>query len=298
MSAKIDGTLTYRDYVVHVFTGTLFNVFLLAALYTPDTTLFNPLSEMLQKLDSTTEIILSLVSIPILFIEGHFLLAIDRFLFIESPTWLFFDKKHNKDKSGNQSCADNDTQSELPYYAWRKQLYENRRLLFHLLFTKRIIGQRIIKEVKKDVKLVKKKGESGNLSTRYYILSDFFKGCGTSAWIALAVAVVKHNWWCVAVLGAVIVLAWLRCRFYSKLYVRTRYEKKMSEQDAEAKQKSDAKEDVKYVADTSQNITASPVTNTPTVTVNASGEGVSVNNHFHYETIRQGSRKDDSVPLA
>ena len=33
MSANFDGTLTYRDYVVHVFTGILLNVFLLVAFF-------------------------------------------------------------------------------------------------------------------------------------------------------------------------------------------------------------------------------------------------------------------------
>ena len=219
MSANFDGNLTYRDYVVHIFSGILFNVFLLAALYTPDTILPDSLYEIIQKLDFSGEIIFSIMAIPVLFLEGHFLLAIDRFLFIELPTW-YFDCKRNKN-----SEPDNQKDAENPYCTARKQLYRKFKLLFHLLFTKRIIGQRIIKEVKENCILVKSKKGSGS-SRRYYVLSDFFKGCGFAAWIALFVAFAKHNWWCVAALGAVIVLAWLRCRFYSRLYVKNTYIKK------------------------------------------------------------------------
>jgi hypothetical protein len=219
MSANFDGNLTYRDYVVHIFSGILLNMFLLAALYTPGTILPNSLYEIIQKLDFSGEIILSLMAIPILFLEGHFLLAIDRFLFVELPTW-YLDRKRNK-----YSKPDNHETAVYSYYTVRKQLYIKSKLLFYLLFTKRIVGQRIIKEVKGNCKLVKSQKDSG-LSRRYYVLSDFFKGCGLAAWIALFVAFANHNWWCVATLGAVIVLAWLRCRFYSRLYVKEKYKKK------------------------------------------------------------------------
>lgn len=278
MSASFDGNLTYRDYVVHIFTGILFNVFLMPALYTPDTVLPPAISETLKELDTTTEIILSLVSIPILFIEGHFLLAFDRFLFVEFPTW-WCDCKENSDYE-----PDNQNAPAKPYYAARKRLYGNSRLLFHLLFTKRVVGQRIIKE---DCTLVKNQKDS-SLSSRYYVLSDFFKGCGTSAWIALVVAVFKHNWWCVVVLGVIIIFAWLRCRFYSRLYMGSRYVKKGSEQEEEETPKNDVPQPI--AATTSA--PTSTISNTPTITINANGEGVCVNNNFQSEPRPQETGKE------
>lgn len=234
MSAGFDGNLSYRDYVVHIFTGILFNVFLVAAFYTPDTILPHSISDILQKLDATTGIILSLVAIPILFLEGHFLLQIDRFLFLELPTWLLECKEYRCSGTDCQNDDINNKTKEKPYYALRKQLYEKHRLLFHLLFTKRVAGQRIIKESKKGIKLVETKDkDKKSYSTRYYELSDFFKGCGAAAWISLVFACIKHNWWCAAILGVVIVLSWLRCRCYSKLYVANCFEKKCSKQAAE-----------------------------------------------------------------
>ncbi len=273
MSASFDGNLTYRDYVVHIFTGILFNVFLVAALYTPDTVLPPAISDILQKLDATTEIILSLAAIPVLFIEGHFLLAFDRFLFVEFPTWWC------KCKKNRDYAPDDQNTPAKPYYAARKRLYQNNWLFFQLLFEKRVVGQRIIKEVDEDCTLVKNQKESA-LSRRYYVLSDFFKGCGTSAWIALVVAVFKHNWWCVGVLGGIIVFAWLRCRFYSKLYMRKRYVKKGEEKNVAETPKNDV---TQPVAATTTSTPTSTISNTPTITINANGEGVCVNNNFQSE---------------
>lgn len=232
MSANFDGYLTYRDYVVHIFTGILFNVFMVAALYTPDTVLPNSLYEMVQKLDSATEIILSLMAIPVLFIEGHFLLAIDRFLFVELPSWLYGLKKQKKsqvaDKNDDMIEKKTDCYGHVsaPYRTARENSYRKCKIIFYLFFEKRIIGQKIIRK-SIDGALVKTKNEKKkSLSNRYYVLSDFFKGCGLAAWIALFVAVDRHNWSCVAALGTVIVLAWLRCRFYSRLYVKHGYKKK------------------------------------------------------------------------
>lgn len=86
MNTNFDGKLEYRDYVVHLFTGILLNVFLLAAL-------FPALPDRWWEYDLPNEIIISLIAIPILFVEGHFLLAIDRLLFIEIPSWFFLHQK-------------------------------------------------------------------------------------------------------------------------------------------------------------------------------------------------------------
>ena len=86
MSTNIGGKLEHRNYVVHVFTGILLNVFLLAAL-------FPALPDRWWEYDLPNEIIISLIAIPILFLEGHFLLAIDRLLFIEIPIMVFLHQK-------------------------------------------------------------------------------------------------------------------------------------------------------------------------------------------------------------
>jgi len=236
MSENFDGSLTYRDYVVHVFTGILFNVFLVAASYTPDTILPNSLCEMIQKLDFATEIILSLMAISIFFLEGHFLLTIDRFFFVELPSWLYGLRKQRgkmaeKDDDVIGEKSDGYSHVSAPYRSAREKLFQKCKMPFYLLFGKRIIGQKIIRK-SIDGTLVKTKNENKkSLSKRYYVLSDFFKGCGLAAWIALFVAVANHNWLCVAALGVVIILAWLRCRFYSRLYVKNRYKKKNEDKD-------------------------------------------------------------------
>lgn len=76
MNTDFEGKLTYRDYVVHIFTGVIFNVFLLAAL-------FPVLPDKWWEYDLNNELIWTLVAIPILFLEGHLVLAIDRLVNVE-----------------------------------------------------------------------------------------------------------------------------------------------------------------------------------------------------------------------
>lgn len=222
MSTNFDGNLTYRDYVVHTFTGILFNVFLLAAIWPI-------LPPYWWEHEINNELIWALISIPILFLEGHFILAIDRLLFIEIPSWGFrLTQRKNKKNEGEtaEEQTDDDEQDPAPYRAWRKKLYDKCTVIFYLLFGKRIIGQKTIREKEIGLIVKTKKDDKKKLSKRYFILSDFFKGVGCAAWIALVFACVQHNWWCVASLGLVISLSWFRCRLYSKLYVKNRYVKK------------------------------------------------------------------------
>lgn len=62
---------------------------------------------------------------------------------------------------------------------------------------------------------------------RYYILSDFFKGVGCAAWIALIVALTQQNWIVVVIMAVVIVLSWFRTRFYSSRYAQQYYVKNL-----------------------------------------------------------------------
>lgn len=212
MSAKIDGTLTYRDYVVHVFTGILLNVFLLAAL-------FPALPDRWWEYDLHNEIIVSLIAIPILFLEGHFLFVIDRLLFIEIPSWFFRIKNKN-------SVPKSDQPNKNPFRAAREKLYENRPALFILLFGKRIIGQKVIQKAKHPDYVKTTDQEKLSVLHRYYILSDFFKGVGGAAWIALIVALTQQNWIVIVIMAIVIVLSWFRTRFYSSRYAKQYYVKK------------------------------------------------------------------------
>ena len=229
MNTIYDGELSSRDYVVHIFTGVLFNVFLFLALRPS-------LSPWIFTLDIPSELILTLVAIPVMFLEGHFLLAFDRFIFVEFPSWMFgLKNRRNADGKNTNVTIENqsegDDQVSAPYREFRENLFKHRcKLPFYLLFGKRIIGQKIIRK-SKDETLVKTNIENNKaLSKRYYVLTDFFKGVGCGAWVAFIVACAKQNWQAVAVLGGVIILAWLRCRFYSRLYVKYRYAKKKKKQ--------------------------------------------------------------------
>lgn len=96
MTTNFKGELSYRDYVVHVFTGIIFNVFLMLALFMSDST------PKVLTTEIPNQIIISIIAIPILFLEGHFILAIDRLLFIEIPSWYFRLKERKKAKRNNQ----------------------------------------------------------------------------------------------------------------------------------------------------------------------------------------------------
>ncbi len=218
MKTNFDGELNYRDYVVHIFSAILFNVFLFLALKPS-------IPPCLWDLELHNELILTLVAIPILFLEGHFLLAIDRFLFVELFSWMFNSKNKassiKKDENEDyEDPSDKYDQELAPYRSAREHLYDKYKckVLFYLLFGKRIIGQSIIREKKYGFWKAGTKNEKKRL--RYDALSDFFKGVGCGAWIALIVAFTQKNWYAVAVLFGIIVLAWLRCRFYSMLYVK------------------------------------------------------------------------------
>lgn len=204
MESDIFRSLSYRDLVVYIFTGLLFNLFLWAALW--------PILPVnFWEYDLQNEVIWSLIAIPVLFLEGHFILAVDRLLFVEIPQ--IISVKYKKERMANKAKA---------FKECRRDLKTNCSFLFYLLFGKRITGQITIQD-----KQSKQKIESENsITDRYYILSDFFKGIGCSAWVALFVALYYCNWCVLFVLLAIIVLSWLRTRFYSSLYVRKVYKKK------------------------------------------------------------------------
>ena len=172
MNTIYDGELNYRDYVVHIFTGVLFNVFLFLALRPS-------LSPWIFTLDIPNELILTLVAIPVMFLEGHFLLAFDRFIFVEFPSWVFgLKERRNADGKNTNVTIENqsegDDQVSAPYREFRDNLFKHRcKLPFYLLFGKRIIGQTIICEEKYE-SLMETGFEDEKKCSRYYVLSDFF----------------------------------------------------------------------------------------------------------------------------
>lgn len=245
--------LTYRDYVVHIFTGILFNVFLLVVFWPL-------LPANWWQYDLQNSLIWSLAAIPILFLEGHFILAIDRFFMIELFKWRFIClvKRHRrkKEKLGTTTNKDSHEFSEINctekeekgmapnkeiHYRiaayklrmkWYDELYKQCKWLFLLLFSARISGQKVIRK-DKDGPLVKtKKEEKKALSTRYYVLSDFFKGICCASVIAGIISLCTANWWAAGAIFVVFVLSKQRERFYSMLYVKERYAKKKKEEDS------------------------------------------------------------------
>ena len=153
-----------------------------------------------------------------MFLEGHFLLAIDRLLFIEIPSWFFRIKNKN-------SVPESDQPNKKPFRDARENLYEKYPFLFTVLFGKRIIGQKVIQKAKHPDYVKTTDQEKISILHRYYILSDFFKGVGCAAWIALIVALTQQNWIVVVIMAVVIVLSWFRTRFYSSRYAQQYYVK-------------------------------------------------------------------------
>lgn len=97
METGFDGKIAYRDYAVHFFTGVLFNFFLLLVFY-PIYGIPKIFTE-----DIPNELIVSIIAIPILFLEGHFLSAIDRLLFMELPSWIY-DKNNTISSAESKLC--------------------------------------------------------------------------------------------------------------------------------------------------------------------------------------------------
>ena len=79
----------------------------------------------------------------------------------------------------------------------------------------------------KDGELVK--NEMTELTTRHYVLSDFFKGVCCAAVFVLPFAIWFHNWLVLGVMLFIILLSRQRARFYSMMYVKHRYKKKDTE---------------------------------------------------------------------
>ena len=229
MSANFDGNLTYRDYVVHIFSGILFNIFLLAALFEPDW-LLGMMSKNLRN-----EIVLSLIAIPILYVEGHFILAIDGLFMKEIFKWYFillvkrFRHKQEKDMQNKAEYHHSEEHYKIVAYKlrqrWYYTMYKKNKFWFFLLLSIRISGQKVIKRDTEGV-LVKVKNEDEVLPTRYYVLSDFFKGVCCAACIAFVVSLCVCNWLVTGVMLLVIILARQRTRHYSMLYVKNLYKKR------------------------------------------------------------------------
>lgn len=234
MNEILDSKLEYRDYVVHIFSGILFDVFLLTAIWPT-------LPPLWWEHELHNAVVWSIIAIPVLFLEGHFILATDRFFFIEFPFWCFdLKKQKKKNQRTGEKPSDDDDQESAPYRKAREKMYQKCKILFYLLFGKRIIGQKIIRKEKIGPLVKTRNGDKESQARRYYVMSDFFKGVGLSAWIAIVVAFALQNWCAIVVLGLVIVLAWLRCRFYSRLYVEYRYKKKGDGKEGAVENKNDS----------------------------------------------------------
>lgn len=235
MSTDFEGKLTYRDYVAHIFTGVIFNVFLLAAL-------FPVLPDKWWEYDFNNEFIWSLAAIPILYLEGHFIHAINRFLLVAIPKWWFifrvkcFRRKQEKGQvnANNDSILSkySDKHYRIAAYRlrmeWYEKIFEKCKFLFFLFLSVRISGQKIVRK-DKDGDLVKI--AKTEMTIRYYVLSDFFKAVGCAALISLIVAACFCNCWAVGVMFAIIFLSRQRARYFSMLYVKYRYKKKDTEEE-------------------------------------------------------------------
>lgn len=265
MSTNFDGTLTYRDYVVHIFTGILFNVFLVAVFWLQ-------LPSNWWEYELHNGFIWAVVAIPVLFLEGHLVLAVSRIIHFEFFKVDFilsvkrYRKKQKQEAKNERQSPKNNNQANLfpskfvKYHyeeiveknddeyndedanvgqeihyrkaafklrvKWEENLWRQYRWLFFILFYARISGQKIIKK-DKDGPIVKTTKENKlEVASRYYVLSDFFKGVCCASFIALIMAICAHRWWVVVTMLGIYILSWLRERCFSFLYVDKAYVKK------------------------------------------------------------------------
>ncbi len=228
MSTNFDGNLSYRDYIVHIFTGILFNLFMLGAFW-------YSLPPYWYEYEFPHELILSLLAIPVLFLEGHFILAINRLFLVVIPQEIFMYRVwYRQYLRKKQVLCKNKAIEDVHYkkvanrvrIRWYKKLYQKSfisKILFFLFFSNRILGQKIVREDKEGSLIETSDTKKEAASNRYYVLSDFFKGVGTAAFIALVFAVCQHNWKVVCILLGIIILAKQRARFFSMLYVKYKY---------------------------------------------------------------------------
>ena len=228
MGVKMEDKLTYRDFVANIFTGVLFNIFLLGVLW-------EKLPLQWQEYKLHNEVILSLIAIPVLYLEGHFILAIDRFFFVEIPKFCFifrvcyFRRYLRKERQKPKQQTTNIHYRKVAYRLrriFRKKILNKHKILFFIFLSPRISGQRVIRE-DKDGYLVKSIDAKKKIrSNRYYVKSDFFRGVCCAAIITGIIAACLYNWIAVGILAGVVVLSWMRARYYSWLYVKDRYKKK------------------------------------------------------------------------
>lgn len=232
MNTDFDGILTYRDYVAHIFTGVIFNVFLLAAL-------FPVLPYKWWEYDLHNEVVWSLVAIPILYLEGQFIHTINRAVMVDVfKNWFILrvkylrrkqEKKHgntNDDAVSKYSKEHYRTAAYKRRMEWHERLYKKHKFWYFLLLSARISGQKVVKKDKLGDIVKTTKTE---LTTRYYILSDFFKGVCCAAVLVLPFVIWLHNWLVLGIMLFIILLSRQRARFYSMMYVRFRYKKKDAE---------------------------------------------------------------------
>lgn len=229
--ANYKENLTYRDYVVHIFTGVLFNVFMLVAL-------FPILPDKWWEYDLQNEVVWSLVAIPILYLEGHFILAINRLVMVVPLKWYYIilvKKSRKKQKNGKKTKYDvpskyAEEKDRVAAYKWRmdrhEEIYQKQKVRFFLFLSARIAGQKVVRK-DKDGELTK--NERTELTTRYYVLSDFFKGVNCSTCLVFFVAFFLFNWWAAGAMFIIHILSRQRARYFSMLYVKYRYKKKDTE---------------------------------------------------------------------
>lgn len=137
-----------------------------------------------------------------------------------------------KDDSNNNENSKNEQEIHYRKAAyklrikWEDNLWDQHKWLFVLLFYARRNGQKIIRK-DKDGPIIKTTDENKlEVASRYYVLSDFFKGICCSSIITFIIALFTHRWWIAVAMFIVFIFSWLRERCFSMLYVKTAYAKK------------------------------------------------------------------------
>ena len=195
----MDSKLTYRDTLTLVFVSIITDVFILFSLRS----IVN--WEWLMSCDTKNTCIIGIISIPLLYLEGHLIYALDNLFFIELLSQKFRFKLYNC------KCT---------------------RWLFYIIYSSRIFGQKCIiasngnKEVTKEIidnlftKII------DNISDRYYVIADFCKGAMFACMCAGIISCIYEDWMAVCGFAMCYFLLYFRAKRYSILYVKYRMETK------------------------------------------------------------------------
>ena len=206
----INVELTYRDFIQVIFNGILANIALLFGLYICG--IDHIIDNEVFKLLMDYQLIGTIILLPVFFVEGHSIIALDKIIFNlilckRIRLILFF-----------SDC-------------------KFKRCLFDILYGCRIYGQKCYlfenylrsrqgDVFRNDIQQIieeKKKSESSEKINRYNTFADFFKGFCLIMFTLLIITFIQSEWMWFSVFMFIWLCSLRRQWFYSNLYVKKNY---------------------------------------------------------------------------